>query len=385
MQVAFLADALYQNIAAGSARYTSELAAELCRLPELDMHLLTLYPPEEAGKMAAERGYPQARSLPLTVPRRLQYLLWHFAGLAGPLADAAAGMDVLHTPILLVPPKKAGRKAAVPLVVTVFDLSIQLFPQHHTRQLRLFMESGLRRAVRDADAFIAISESTKRDLVRLTGINPKRVRVTPLAADPLFQPVPDDCGVLARLGIDQPYILYVGTLEPRKNIMVLLHAFAALPDRDPLKGTLLVLAGAKGWMYDEIFVLAATLGLNDRIRILGFVANEDLPMLYGKAQVFVYPSLFEGFGLPVLEAMQCGAPVITTNVSSLPEVAGDAAILISPDDTAGLVTSLTRLLSEPALRDEMHGKSLEQAARFSWRKTAEQTAETYHSVWGGRV
>ena len=374
MQVAYLADALYQSMAAGSARYTAEMAQALSKIPGLDMRLLTLYPPEIVAARAKERGYPQAESLPLPVPRQVQYLLWHYAGMPGPLAKAMQEADVVHAPILIVPPRKK-----TPLVVTVFDLTFLMFPQHHVLNTRVLLGSGLRQAVRKADAFLAISENTKKDLVRLTGVAPERVHVTPLAADPLFRPLADH-GTLARHGIDRPYVLYVGTLEPRKNITVLLRAFAALQDRE----TLLVLAGAKGWMYEEMFALVTQLGLQDRVKMLGYVSNEDLPVLYSASQVFVYPSLFEGFGLPVLEAMQCGAPVITTNVSSLPEVAGDAGILISPDDVAGLTRELDSLLSEPERRADLRGRSLARASLFSWQKTAELTAEVYRQVARGR-
>lgn len=374
MQVAYLADALYQTMAAGSARYTVELAQALRETPGLDLRLLTLYPPATVAALAQERGYPRAESLPLPAPRKLQYLLWHFAGISGPLGRAVQGADILHAPILIVPPRKR-----VPLVVTVFDLTFLMFPHQHLRSTRVLLGSGLRRAVRSADAFLAISENTKRDLVRLCGISPDRIHVTPLAADPLFRPSADN-GALARHGIDRPYVLYVGTLEPRKNIAVLLRAFAALQDEGVLEETLLVLAGAKGWMYDEIFALITQLGLRDRVRTLGYVADEDLPVLYSEAQVFVYPSLFEGFGLPVLEAMQCGAPVITTNVSSLPEVAGDAGVLISPDDVAGLTRELRGILSEPERRADLRGRSLARAALFSWQKTAQLTAEVYQEV-----
>ncbi len=374
MQVAYLADSLYQTPTAGGARYTAELVRELAGLPGLDLRLLTLYGPEEVAARVREKSYPAAESLAVPLSRKAQYLLWHFAGLSGALAKAAQDADILHTPILIVPPQQQA-----PLVVTVFDLTFVLFPQHHLRTTRVLFSSGLRRAVRTADVFLAISENTKRDLVRLTGVDPQRVRVTPLAADPLFRPVRDG-GTLARLGIDRPYVLYVGTLEPRKNVPALLRAFAALEDRE----TLLVLAGAKGWMYEQIFSLVTQLGLESQVKMLGYVENDDLPVLYTEAQVFVYPSLFEGFGLPVLEAMQCGAPVITTNVSSIPEVAGEAAILVSPDDTAGLTAALRRVLSEPGLREEMRGQSLARAALFSWRKTAELTAEAYQSVLHGR-
>ncbi len=370
MQVAYFADPLYQTPIAGGARYTVELARELAQMPGIDLRLLTLYSPEEVASRMRVQNYPAAESLAVPLSRKGQYLLWHFVGLSGSLAQAAASADILHTPILIVPPKKNA-----PLVVTVFDLTFLLFPQHHLRSTRVLLGSGLRRAVREANIFLAISENTKQDLVRLTGISPQRVQVTPLAADALFRPVKDS-GTLARLGINRPYALYVGTLEPRKNVPVLLQAFAALEGKE----TLLVLAGAKGWMYERIFSLVKQLGLESRVKMLGYVENDDLPVLYTEAQVFVYPSLFEGFGLPVLEAMQCGTPVITTNASSLPEVAGNAALLISPDDTAGLTAALTRVLFEPGLREEMRGKSLARAALFSWRRTAEMTAEAYESV-----
>lgn len=370
MQVAYLADALYQTMTAGMTRYAIELARELGRMPDIDLRLVTLMPSEVVAALAEERGYPKAESMPLTVPRKLQYLLWHMARISGPLNKSALDADVIHTPIFIVPPRKKQ-----PLVVTVHDLTLLHFPQHHPWNTRILMGTGLRRAVRDADAFLAISENTRQDLIRLSGVAPERVHVTPLAADPLFRPLADN-GALARHGIDRPYVLYVGTLEPRKNIGVLLQAFAALEDKE----LTLVLAGAKGWMYDDIFAAVEQLGIRERIKVTGYVADEDLPILYSQAQVFVYPSLFEGFGLPVLEAMQCGAPVITTNVSSLPEVAGKAAILFAPDDVAGLTKALQRVLSEPGLCDEMRGKSLEQASRFSWRRTAELTAEVYRHV-----
>ena len=370
MQVAYFADVMYQNLAAGSARYAAELAQALSERSELELRLLTLYAPEVVAARGQPRGYLPAESLSLRVPRQFQYLLWHYAGVSGPLAKVVQDADLLHTPILIVPPRRK-----TPLVVTVHDLTFALFPQYHNRNTRIVAVSGLRRAVRDADLFLAVSEHTKRDLIRLTGISPKRVWVTPEAADARFRPVRDG-GTLARLGIDRPYVLYVGTLEPRKNVPALLWAFAALEDKEAL----LVLAGAKGWMYKEVFALTAELGIAGRVKMLGYVENDDLPVLYTEAQAFVYPSLFEGFGLPVLEAMQCGAPVITTNVSSLPEVAGDAALLVSPDDPAALTAALRRVLSEPGLREELRGKSLARAAQFSWRKTAEMTADAYECV-----
>jgi glycosyltransferase involved in cell wall biosynthesis len=278
--------------------------------------------------------------------------------------------DVIHTPTLLVPPR--GRQ---PLVVTVLDLSILLFPQHHGRWWRAVARLGLDRAVREADALIAISQHTANDLVRLTGVARERVHVIPLAADPRFAPV-HDLTVPARYGIGAPYLLYLGTLEPRKNLTALLHAFARSNGGD----TKLVLAGAKGWMFEEIFNTVTKLGIASRVVFPGFVEEADLPALLNGATAFVYPSEYEGFGLPVLEAMSCGAPVITTNVSSLPEVAGDAGLLVPPGDVEALYGALRRVLSEPTLREEMKHKGLERAAQFSWMRTAQETVDVYHHV-----
>lgn len=372
MRVAFFADSLYYRLAAGTTRYAAELARHLSQRDDLDLRLFSLCPPRTIASMASERHYPCARSIGSWVPRSLQYLLWHASGWPGRQTAAVLDdVDVVHTPVLFVPPRRK-----CPLVVTVLDLTFRLFPQYHNRRTRVVAQSGLRRAVKDADALIAISGHTAGDLVRLCGVNPKRVHVVPLAADARFVPVRDTAATLARYHIDTPFVLYVGTLEPRKNLGLLLHAFAALGDPQ----VKLVLAGTKGWLCEDVFATVERLGLAGRVLFTGFVADEDLPALLSGARAFVYPSLYEGFGLPVLEAMQCGTPVITTNVSSLPEVAGDAALLVAPDDVAGLQQALRRVLSEPGLRDELRGKGLSQAARFSWQKTAEQTAQVYAAV-----
>lgn len=371
MQVAYLADPMYYHMMAGTARYTAELAEQLATLPDVDLHLLSTYPPDVIAARAQERGYPLAESVPQAIKQKaLQYLSWHVGGIPGAMTEATANADVVHSPTLLVPPR--GR---CPLVVTVLDLICVLFPHYQPLKPRLIAQTALRRAVKDADALIAISEHTKQDLMRLMNVPEDRIFVTPLAADPRFAPQADQ-SALARHGIDAPYALYVGRLESHKNIGLLLRAFAALNHTEAK----LVLVGTKGWLYDEMITTLKQLELEERVVVAGFVADEDLPALYTHAHAFVYPSRYEGFGLPVLEAMQCGAPVITTNVSSLPEVAGDAAILVSPDDVEGLTQALGRLFSEPNLRAEMRGRGLAQAARFSWQKTAQMTADVYRRV-----
>lgn len=375
MQVAFLADLLYYRLAAGTTRYCVELLHGLESLPDISLDLFTLYPPEVIKTMAEQRGYPEARSTAGTLPRPLQYLLWHTLGYAGASASTLDNADVVHTPLLLVPPRRH-----TPLVVTVHDLTFRLFPEHHSRWSRTLAEAGLRRVVRTADAVLADSQATACDLIAQTGIRQERVHVVPCAADARFRPV-GYAAVLPKYGIDAPYALYVGTLEPRKNLIGVLEAFARLD----LPDVKLVVVGAKGWMYDSVFATVEKQGLASRVIFTGYVPDEDLPALMSGAGVFVYPSFYEGFGLPVLEAMQCGAPVITSNVSSLPEVAGDAALLVDPKDVCELSQAMRRLLTEPGLREEFCGRGLEQAQKFSWQRTAEMTAQVYSDVARGAL
>ena len=178
------------------------------------------------------------------------------------------------------------------------------------------------------------------------------------------------------------YILYVGMLEPRKNVDRLVEAFGTVADQ--LSGIDLVIAGRRGWMYEEIFARVEALGLRDRVRFTGYVVSHDLPALYGGARLFAYPSKYEGFGLPVLEAMSCGAPVVTTNVSSMPEVAGDAAILVAPDDVAGLAAALLRVSGDHALRDDLRCRGLARAKTFSWERCARETIAVYEAAFAGK-
>jgi glycosyltransferase involved in cell wall biosynthesis len=173
----------------------------------------------------------------------------------------------------------------------------------------------------------------------------------------------------------------VGTIEPRKNLSALLDAYALLRQHAVTDDTKLVMVGKKGWLYEPFFQHLHELGLEDQVIFPGYVADEELPALYGAAEVFVFPSLFEGFGLPVLEAMACGAPVVCSNATSLPEVAGDAALMVSPQDTAGLATAIQRVLADAELRAKLASLGMAQARRFTWEETARQTLAVYQQVY----
>lgn len=230
-----------------------------------------------------------------------------------------------------------------------------------------------------ANAIIADSHATKQDIVARLGVAPDKVVVVHLGVDgERFAPQPahQRSRALAELGLQPPYLLAVGTLEPRKNLMTLLHAYAALPSTVPP----LLLVGGQGWGDNPLSLLVEQLGLRERVFMVGFVADRLLPALYSGAEIFVYPTLYEGFGLPVLEAMACGAPVITSNVSSLPEVAGEAAIQVNPRSASDLAEAIQTVLESPSKRSAMRQAGLLRAQSFSWERCAQETLGVYRSV-----
>jgi glycosyltransferase involved in cell wall biosynthesis len=215
------------------------------------------------------------------------------------------------------------------------------------------------------------------------GVAAERVVTVPNGVSPAFCPAPaaEVHDFRRRKGLPGRFILFVGTLEPRKNIERLVEAYAHLRRRDPAAPPL-VIAGGKGWFYETIFRRVHELGVNDAISFPGFIASDELPSWYRAATIFIYPSRFEGFGLPVLEAMACGTPVITSTESSLPEVAGDATLLVGPDDVPAMADAMARLLGEPELAAELSARGLRQAAQFSWARTARETAQVYLEALG---
>ena len=266
--------------------------------------------------------------------------------------------------------------------ITVYDMIPVLYPQYFNNDPDHPLHEILA-SLGPEDYVIAISEATKNDVCSYLKVDPARVFVTPLAADPkTFYPC-EDVGrqkqVRARYGIpDAPYVLTLSTLEPRKNMDHVIRCFAQVAQEGSLKGVNLVLAGSKGWDYERIFgAMEEAKSLEGRIIWAGRVADEDLAALYSGAMAFTYMSHYEGFGLPPLEAMQCGVPVITSNTSSLPEVVGEAGITLAPDDADGLCQAMLDIGQRPALRAEMRCKSLARAAQFSWQRCAQDTIDAY--------
>lgn len=287
-----------------------------------------------------------------------------------PGAARRAHVDLLHEPAFVGP--VAG---ATPLVVTVHDLSFLLYPQAFRAFNRFYLRLVTNLSVQKARRVIAVSENTKQDLIRTYHLSPNKIDVIYNGLDECFQPLPKDQvdQFRARHSLPERFLLFVGTLEPRKNVLKLIEAYAQLPkDRPPL-----LLVGGKGWLYDEVFALVADRALTDEVRFVGYVPAEDLPWWYNAAEVFVYPSLYEGFGLPPLEAMACGTPVITSEVSSLPEVVGQAALRVDPNDAGMLAQAMERALTDRELQDRLRTAGLAQARAFSWAKTARHTAHSY--------
>jgi glycosyltransferase involved in cell wall biosynthesis len=265
----------------------------------------------------------------------------------------------------------------------VHDVTFLLLPGRYPATRRLYMQGVTRAAVRVADAIITPSQAVRADVIERLGVSAERVVAIPEAAAPHFRPVEDEAAlttVRTKYGLPERYLLSVGSLEPGKNRARLIAAYARLRAEGAAEP--IVIAGQPAWRYQGDLDLAGRLGLRDSVRFLGYAPDEDLPALYSGASAFVFPSLYEGFGLPVLEAMACGTPVITSNVSATAEVAGDAALLVDPRDVAALTEAIARVLVDAGLRAGLRARGLERAAQFSWARTARETLLIYETVAG---
>jgi glycosyltransferase involved in cell wall biosynthesis len=274
-----------------------------------------------------------------------------------------------------------------PTVVTVLDLSFLRFPEAFKGCKRAYLTQMTRLSARRAAKVIAISESTRQDVIELLGVPAERVVRIYCGADPHFRPLPaEEVAAFRReKGLPERFVLFLGTIEPRKNAIALIEAFAALTAAGPrqTKDVQLILAGGRGWLAEPIYARVEELGLADRARFTGYVPEEEKALWYNAATCFCYPSLYEGFGLPPLEAMACGVPVVTSNVSSLPEVVGEAALTVDPLDSAALCEALRRVLIDDDLHAELSALGPARARLFSWDEAARQTADVYRQVGEG--
>jgi alpha-1,3-rhamnosyl/mannosyltransferase len=349
----------------GIGRYTYNLAAALgAAAPQLE--LLLLHNPSGRGNTRYELEslalQPNVRLVPVDVPIFSAAEQWRLPTLLRQLQP-----DIYHAPYYIMP-----YRPGVSTVVTLYDLVPLQQPRGYSPFARLMFAATVRLAARAAAQLITLSRASARDLQRRFSLPQARLTVIPLAADPAFVPQPAAAiaALRARLGLPENYLLYFGSNKPHKNLPRLVRAFMALQDTPPL-----VIAGHWDPRFPEARQLAEGAGL--RVRFLGPVTSGDLPALYSGALLFVFPSLAEGFGLPPLEAMACGAPVVCSGASSLPEVVGDAGLLFDPADTAALQAALQRALADSGLRQELRQRGQARAAQFTWRATAEQTAAVY--------
>ncbi len=266
-------------------------------------------------------------------------------------------------------------------VVTFHDMTFFLYPELHTRARRMFFPQAIRINARKADALIAVSESTREDTIRLLGIPPEKIITTQLGVDPSFRPI-IDAGekrrIVEKYDLPEQFILYVGLIEPRKNLPMLISAYKRLIERD--MEFKLILVGRYGWMHEQVLNQIENLELETMIQLIGYVPQEDLALVYNLSSLFVYPTVYEGFGLPVLEAMACGIPVVTTDISSLPEIVGEAGILTPVNDVEALYEGIVLGLNDTDLRQKLVHKGQLRAAKFSWERTAQLTMQVYQRV-----
>jgi glycosyltransferase involved in cell wall biosynthesis len=295
---------------------------------------------------------------------------------AAPIALQRQHVDLVHA-MAFVSPLLDAR----PSVVTVYDLSFIAFPAAFKRFKRFYLRWMTQLSVLRARRVIAISDSTRRDIVRWLNVPAERVQTIYCGVDPVFRPLPraEIEAFRQKKGLPETFVFFLGTIEPRKNIVRLIDAFDHLMTSAPadMADVHLILGGGKGWLSDPIIAHAH----RDRVHLVGYVPEEEKCLWYNAATCFCYPSLYEGFGLPPLEAMACGVPVITSDAASLPEVVGEAGRIVPVADTAALSEALRQVLASATLRAEMAEKGLARARRFSWARAARQTADTYHLAW----
>ncbi|PJF46609.1 MAG: glycosyltransferase family 1 protein [Candidatus Thermofonsia Clade 3 bacterium] len=328
------------------------------------------------------------RELPLHVSRmsdRWLYRLWFRANVRAPVQLFSGPCDLYHATDFVLPPLRDG----TPSVLTVHDLSFERDPDSAPPRLIPFLKRVVPDSARRATHIVADSHATARDLTALYGVPPEKITVIHSGVDGRFTPYRDTlymqrrrAYVLKKYGIgDAPFILTVGTLQRRKNHLRLVQAFAKLiAARSGARTPLLVIAGGKGWLYDEVHAEVQRLGLGERVRFIGYVEDMDLPHLYRAAAAFAFPSTYEGFGLPPLEAMASGVPVVTSNVSSLPEVVGEAGLQVDPLDVDALARALEQALNDEVWRRHCIARGLARAAQFTWQRAAEQLLAVYERV-----
>ena len=358
---------------AGIGRYTRELLRAVLAQPTHNRYSLFYASPRRIDAAGLQSPTSNLHRLPF----HDKWLMrgWQRLRLPIPVELIVGKVDVFHSPDFTLPPTLPG----VPTLLTVHDLSFIRDPDSAWPSLRAFLNRAVPRSVQRASHVLADSVATKNDLIELFGTPADKITVLYSGVESRFNPIGDPgeiARVCAKYQLPRPFILSVGTLQPRKNYGRLIEAFGQLASGD----WHLVITGGKGWLYESIFEQVKRSGLEGRVHFPGFVDDADLPALYSAADLFAYVSLYEGFGLPLLEAMACGTPVIGSNTSSLPEVIGDVGVQVDPRNVDDITRALRQMIDQPELRERSIGLGLERARLFTWEKAAQELLAIYDRI-----
>jgi len=337
----------------GIGQYTLNLVNHLAKIDQKNEYFL----------YSKKRLFDRKRKLPKLTGKNFSHIVDRFS--KGP-AGVMKGIDIFHSSSFdLVKPKDSK------LILTIHDVIIKSYPQGHTRETIENIDSQLKNILGKVDTIIADSYSAKNDLLKWYDVDSNRISVVYPGINDCFYPEPSD---------ERKCLLFVGTIEPRKNVEGLIKAFAILKSDFSIKEKL-VIVGMKGWMYDSVFNLVDQLNLKSDIFFTGYVPDEELRHWYNSALVFIYPSFYEGFGFPIMEAFRCGVPVVTSNISSCAEIANGAAILIDPDEPNEIAEAIMKIINDRGLRESLGKKGLERSREFTWDKTVKRVLEIFEKVY----
>jgi glycosyltransferase involved in cell wall biosynthesis len=370
IRIAFDATSLQRN-KMGAGVYIFQLLSALAIVDQNNLYYI-FTSPENIETIGIKQS--NFNFIPVILLNRIARIAWEQTAL--PLQIINLKIDVLHSPHYTTPIIKNCKS-----VVTFHDMTFYLFPEMHEKSKVILFKSMIQYSSLATDKIISVSQSTSTDIAKILNIAPTKICTVLSAANPKY--ILQDTNHIEQVCskyslIQKRYLLFVGALEPRKNIPLLIKAYSKLVKEFP--NIPLVIVGKKGWMYQSIFELVESLDISSEVKFLGYVDEDDLVTLYSGAKVFIYPSTYEGFGFPVLEAMQCGTPVITSNTSSLPELTGDSALLINPNNVDDLLTAMRSILINDSLAKELSVKGLSRATLFTWKNTAIQTLNIYQSL-----
>ena len=351
----------------GVERYAAELIRNLAKLDPVNQYILYFRtPPQEWFKHLPKNFSYKVMPFPkFWTQIRLSWEM--FIHPVDILLITASALPLWH-------PRKS--------VATVHDVAWKLYPDAFTPSMRNYLEWSARHAVRSAAKVVSVSESSKKDLIKFYGASADKIVVTPLGLDNSFRPMnyEESQSVLDKYGlVYQKYILFLGTIQPRKNIPKLLDAFQKIKKENHVEEKLVV-GGGRGWLWEPILKKVKTAGIDGSVKYLDYIAKEDLPAVYAGAKLLTLPALYEGFGLPPLEAMASGVPVVVSNISSLPEVVDDAGVLVDPGSVDSIAEGLLKVLTDSKLREQMIEKGLKRSKDFTWENTAKKTLEVFQNL-----